>query len=71
MLLRNQLMAHRVEAQIEVEPDLPMPDIDPNQIQQVFVNLINNAVSGDRQHRPARHASSSARAAGSTAWPST
>ena len=36
-------MAHRVEASIEVEPDLPMPDIDPNQIQQVFVNLINNA----------------------------
>src|SRR4029079_11777704 len=43
VLLRNQLMAHRVEAQTEVEPDLPMPDIDPNQIQQVFVNLINNA----------------------------
>jgi CheY-like chemotaxis protein len=43
VLLRNQLMAHRVDARIEVEPDLPMPDIDPNQIQQVFVNLINNA----------------------------
>jgi two-component system NtrC family sensor kinase len=43
VLLRNQLMAHRAEAQIEVEPDLPMPDIDPNQIQQVFVNLLNNA----------------------------
>jgi two-component system, NtrC family, sensor kinase len=43
VLLRNQLMAHNVEALIEVEPDLPMPDIDPNQIQQVFVNLINNA----------------------------
>ena len=43
LLLRNQLMAHRVEARIEVEPDLPMPDIEPNQIQQVFVNLINNA----------------------------
>jgi two-component system NtrC family sensor kinase len=43
VLLRNQLMAHRVEARIEVEPDLPMPDIDANQIQQVFVNLINNA----------------------------
>ncbi len=42
-LLRNQLMANRVEASIEIEPDLPMPDIDPNQIQQVFVNLINNA----------------------------
>jgi two-component system NtrC family sensor kinase len=43
VLLRNQLMAHRVDATLEVEPDLPMPDIDPNQIQQVFVNLINNA----------------------------
>jgi two-component system NtrC family sensor kinase len=43
VLLRNQLMAHRAEAQIEVEPDLPLPDIDPNQIQQVFVNLLNNA----------------------------
>jgi CheY-like chemotaxis protein len=32
-----------VEARIDVEPDLPMPDIEPNQIQQVFVNLINNA----------------------------
>lgn len=43
LLLRNQLMAHRVEARLEVDPDLPMPDIEPNQIQQVFVNLINNA----------------------------
>jgi two-component system NtrC family sensor kinase len=42
-LLRNQLMAQRVEAELDVEPDLPMPDVDPNQIQQVFVNLINNA----------------------------
>ena len=43
VLLRNQLMAQRVEMLIEIEPDLPMPDVDPNQIQQVFVNLINNA----------------------------
>jgi two-component system NtrC family sensor kinase len=43
LLLRNQLMAQRVEARIDVEPDLPMPDVEPNQIQQVFVNLINNA----------------------------
>lgn len=43
LLLRNQLMASRVEARIEVEPDLPHPHIDPNQLQQVFVNLINNA----------------------------
>ena len=43
LLLRNNLMAYRVEGRLEVEPGLPMPDIDPNQIQQVFVNLINNA----------------------------
>ncbi|MEO7987639.1 MAG: histidine kinase dimerization/phospho-acceptor domain-containing protein, partial [Gemmatimonadales bacterium] len=37
VLLRNQLMSQRVEARIDVDADLPMPDIDPNQIQQVFV----------------------------------
>lgn len=42
-LLRNELMASRVEASVEVEPDLPTPDIDANQIQQVLVNLITNA----------------------------
>ncbi len=42
-LLHNQLMTNHVEARLEVEPDLPELDIDANQIQQVFVNLINNA----------------------------
>jgi two-component system NtrC family sensor kinase len=42
-LLRNQLMADKVEAKLDVEPDLPEIDVDANQIQQVFVNLINNA----------------------------
>jgi len=42
-LLRNQLMADKVEARLELEPDLPELDVDPNQIQQIFVNLINNA----------------------------
>ena len=42
-LLRNPLMAQRVEARIEVEPDLPPINVDANQIQQVFVNLVNNA----------------------------
>ncbi|HUL70448.1 MAG TPA: ATP-binding protein [Gemmatimonadales bacterium] len=42
-LLRNQLMADKVEAKLELEPDLPELDVDPNQIQQIFVNLINNA----------------------------
>ncbi|MBA2626868.1 MAG: response regulator, partial [Gemmatimonadales bacterium] len=43
VLLRNQLLAYHVDTVIEVEPDLPTVSIDPNQIQQVFVNLISNA----------------------------
>src|SRR5437870_4788087 len=42
-LLRNQLMAHKVEATLEVEPGLPDLEVSPNQIKQVFVNIINNA----------------------------
>jgi len=43
VLLRNQLMAHKVEATVEVEAGLPDVLINVNQIKQVFVNLINNA----------------------------
>lgn len=43
VLLRNQLMAHKVEATLEVEPGLPDVEANANQIKQVFVNLINNA----------------------------
>jgi two-component system, NtrC family, sensor kinase len=42
-LLRNQMMAHHVEATLELEVDLPDIEINANQIKQVFVNLINNA----------------------------
>src|SRR5213595_3952949 len=43
VLIRNQLMAHKVEATLDVEPGLPEVEVDANQIKQVFVNLINNA----------------------------
>ena len=43
-LLRNELMAAQVDARLEIGPDLPLPVVDPNQIQQVFVNLIHNAI---------------------------
>jgi two-component system NtrC family sensor kinase len=43
-LLGNALAASRVEARLEIEPDLPLPVVDPNQIQQVLVNLIHNAI---------------------------
>ncbi|HKV75943.1 MAG TPA: ATP-binding protein [Gemmatimonadales bacterium] len=42
-LLRNQLMTHGVESVVELDHDLPEVTADPNQIQQVFVNLISNA----------------------------
>lgn len=43
VLLRNQLMADHVEIALDIEPDLPQIHVNPNQIQQVFVNLIHNA----------------------------
>jgi two-component system NtrC family sensor kinase len=42
-LLRNQLMAQNIEAVLELDHDLPEITADPNQIQQVFVNLVSNA----------------------------
>ena len=42
-LLHNQLMTSKVEMTLEVDDDLPYVDVDANQIQQVFVNLISNA----------------------------
>jgi len=42
-LLRNQLMALKVEATLEVEVDIPEIEINANQIKQVFVNVLNNA----------------------------
>ena len=42
-LFRNQLSVDRVSLETTIEPDLPDLDLNPNQIQQVFVNLIQNA----------------------------
>jgi two-component system NtrC family sensor kinase len=42
-LLRNQLLALDVELALEVAPDLPPIDGSLNQLQQVFMNLVNNA----------------------------
>jgi two-component system NtrC family sensor kinase len=42
-LLRNQLMAARVELTLTFEPGLPEVEVHANQIKQVFVNIINNA----------------------------
>jgi len=42
-LLKNQLLAARIELTLEFEPGLPEVEVHANQIKQVFVNIINNA----------------------------
>jgi signal transduction histidine kinase len=44
LLLRNQLMAAKVETDVDVATGVPNVCVDVNQIQQVFVNLVNNAL---------------------------
>jgi two-component system NtrC family sensor kinase len=43
LLLRNELMAARIETELDVAPGAPDVCVDVNQVQQVFVNLIHNA----------------------------
>jgi two-component system NtrC family sensor kinase len=42
-LLRNEFLASRVEAVVEVDPHLPTIQADPTEIQQAFLNLLANA----------------------------
>jgi len=42
-LLKNQLLAARIQLTLEFEPGLPEVEVHANQIKQVFVNIINNA----------------------------
>jgi two-component system NtrC family sensor kinase len=41
-LLNNQLIGLRVEPRLQVDLNLPAVDGSPNQLQQVFLNMINN-----------------------------
>jgi two-component system NtrC family sensor kinase len=42
-LLRNQLMGAKIETEVDVAPGTPPVHVDATQLQQVFVNLVNNA----------------------------
>jgi len=42
-LLKNQLLAARIELTLTFEPGLPEVAVHANQIKQVFINIINNA----------------------------
>jgi two-component system NtrC family sensor kinase len=48
LLLKNQLMAHKIELTFTAEPGLPEVEVHANQIKQVFVNIINNATQAIR-----------------------
>ena len=43
-LLRNEFLAHGVEATLAVDPDTPELELNANQMRQVFLNLLSNAV---------------------------
>jgi two-component system NtrC family sensor kinase len=43
LLLRNQLVASKIDIALDLDPAAPDVCVDVNQIRQVFMNLINNA----------------------------
>ena len=48
-LLHNELASNKVELLLETESELPELYIEPNQIQQVVVNLVTNAAQAIRE----------------------
>jgi len=51
-ILHYQLRTSNVEALTSLAEDLPETMVDPHQIQQVFINLINNARQAIEAHQP-------------------
>jgi signal transduction histidine kinase len=51
-ILHYQLRTSNVETVVDLEPSLPHAMVDPHQIQQVFVNLINNARQAIEAYQP-------------------
>jgi signal transduction histidine kinase len=51
-ILQYQLRTSNVEISLKLDPNLPQAMVDPHQIQQVFVNLINNARQAIEAHQP-------------------
>ncbi|MFO1488760.1 MAG: hybrid sensor histidine kinase/response regulator [Verrucomicrobiota bacterium] len=51
-ILTYQLRTSNVQIQLNLNPHLPLAMVDPHQIQQVFVNLINNARQAIESHSP-------------------
>lgn len=51
-ILHYQLRTSNVETILDLAPHLPQAMVDPHQVQQVFINLINNARQAIEAHQP-------------------
>ena len=46
MLARNLLKRNRIKVQLDLSPEIPNINLSPQQMYQVFLNLVNNAIEG-------------------------
>ncbi len=51
-LLRSQLIMSQLHVDMELDPALPMVSCDPIQLQQVFLNLLTNAIDATAKRDP-------------------
>ncbi|MGN6552211.1 MAG: ATP-binding protein [Verrucomicrobiota bacterium] len=51
-ILQYQLRTSNIEVQTHLDSQLPLAMVDPHQLQQVFVNIINNARQAIEAHQP-------------------
>ena len=51
-ILHYQLRTNNIEIITQLQPQLPEATVDPHQLQQVFLNLINNARQAIEAHQP-------------------
>ena len=51
-IVQYQMCTNNIEVVLSLQRDLPKAMVDPHQIQQVFLNIINNARQAIESHRP-------------------